>query len=170
MLEGGYTAVCEFHYLHHDPDGSPYANPAEMSQRLIAAARDTGIRMTLLPVLYMTAASAAVPPRARAAALRHDVDGYLRLSEALRGASSGDGNVRVGIALHRLRAVPPAALAEALRSLARDRPRGTDPHPHRRADEAKSTTASRGAASGRSNGCSRTSGVDRAGASSTRRI
>ena len=54
MLEAGYTTVCEFHYVHHQPDGRPYADPAAMSKALIAAARDTGIRMTLLPVLYMT--------------------------------------------------------------------------------------------------------------------
>ncbi len=55
MLEAGYTAVCEFHYLHHQPDGQPYADPAAMSRALIAAAADTGIRLTLLPVLYMSA-------------------------------------------------------------------------------------------------------------------
>src|SRR3546814_17238329 len=53
MLEAGYTSVCEFHYLHHAPDGLPYADPAAMSQALGAAARDTGLRVTLLPVLYM---------------------------------------------------------------------------------------------------------------------
>ena len=47
MLEAGYTSVCEFHYLHHQPDGRAYADPAAMSRALIAAARDTGIRMTL---------------------------------------------------------------------------------------------------------------------------
>ena len=46
MLEAGYTGVCEFHYLHHAPDGRPYADPAAMSQALVAAARDTGIRLT----------------------------------------------------------------------------------------------------------------------------
>ena len=54
MLEAGYTRVCEFHYLHHQPGGQPYADPAAMSRALIAAARDTGIGLTLLPVLYMT--------------------------------------------------------------------------------------------------------------------
>ena len=54
MLEAGYTWVCEFHYLHHRADGRPYEDPAAMSQALVAAAADTGIGMTLLPVLYMT--------------------------------------------------------------------------------------------------------------------
>jgi len=52
MLEAGYTAVGEFHYLHHDPEGEPYDDPAEMSRRVIAAARSTGIGLTHLPVLY----------------------------------------------------------------------------------------------------------------------
>src|SRR5690606_31294464 len=54
MLETGYTTVCEFHYLHHAPDGRAYDDPAAMSRALIQAARDTGIRLHLLPVLYMT--------------------------------------------------------------------------------------------------------------------
>ena len=61
MLEAGYTTVCEFHYLHHAPDGRPYDDPATMSRALIAAARDTGIRLTLLPVLYMTGLLGACP-------------------------------------------------------------------------------------------------------------
>ncbi|NLC61623.1 MAG: amidohydrolase family protein, partial [Gammaproteobacteria bacterium] len=54
MLEAGYGSVCEFQYVHHQPDGTPYDDPAAMSLALVEAARDTGIRMTLLPVLYMT--------------------------------------------------------------------------------------------------------------------
>ena len=52
MLKAGYTAVAEFHYLHHDPEGRPYADPAEMSRRVFAAARRSGIGLTHLPVLY----------------------------------------------------------------------------------------------------------------------
>jgi len=52
MLEAGYAAVGEFHYLHHRPGGAPYDDLAEMSGRIAAAAADTGIGLTLLPVLY----------------------------------------------------------------------------------------------------------------------
>ncbi|NDG44242.1 MAG: formimidoylglutamate deiminase, partial [Gammaproteobacteria bacterium] len=52
MLRQGYTSVTEFHYLHHQPNGLPYQNPAEMSERLIAAADEAGIAIALLPVLY----------------------------------------------------------------------------------------------------------------------
>src|SRR5215218_8008666 len=52
MLEAGFTAVAEFHYLHHAPDGCPYANLAEMAERIAAAASQAGIGLALLPVLY----------------------------------------------------------------------------------------------------------------------
>src|SRR3970040_699077 len=65
MLEAGYTTVCEFHYLHHAPDGRPYADPAAMARALVTAARETGIRLTLLPVLYMTGGFGGRAPGAR---------------------------------------------------------------------------------------------------------
>src|SRR5882757_8492017 len=52
MLEAGFTWVAEFHYLHHQPDGRPYDNAAEMSERIVAAADSARIGLTLLPVLY----------------------------------------------------------------------------------------------------------------------
>src|SRR5690606_33145276 len=85
MLEAGYTTVCEFHYLHHAPDGSAYAAPTAMSDALIAAARDTGIRLTLLPVLYVTGGFDGRPLNERQRRFGHDVDAYLRLFDTLRG-------------------------------------------------------------------------------------
>ena len=52
MLKAGYTAVAEFHYVHHDPAGRPYADPAELARRIVAAASGAGIALTLLPVFY----------------------------------------------------------------------------------------------------------------------
>ena len=117
LAKGGFTSVCEFHYVHDDPDGRPYANRTEMAERLLRAAASAGIGMTMLPVLYQTANFGGVPPHAGQRRFVTTVDELLRIVQALRGASSGDGNVRVGIAPHSLRAVPPAALAEALRGL-----------------------------------------------------
>src|SRR5579872_1160314 len=62
MLEAGYTAVGEFHYVHHDRDGTPYSRPAEMSERVLQAARETGIGLTLLPVLYAHSDFGATAP------------------------------------------------------------------------------------------------------------
>ncbi|MGH8682505.1 MAG: formimidoylglutamate deiminase, partial [Burkholderiales bacterium] len=114
LLKGGFTSVCEFHYLHHAPDGRPYANPAEMSERLIAAAASAGIALTLLPVLYMTADFGGKPPTPQQRRFLGTPDSIVSLIGKL-GAAHPD--VRVGLAPHSLRAVPPDALAEAVRAL-----------------------------------------------------
>lgn len=68
MLESGFTRVGEFHYLHHAADGTPYANRAEMAERIAAAAQGSGIGLTLLPVFYAHAISAVPRPTRRSAA------------------------------------------------------------------------------------------------------
>ena len=118
MLEAGYTSVCEFHYLHHAPDGQPYAPATAMSDALLRAAHDTGIRITLLPVLYMAGGFDGRPLSERQRRFGHDIDAYLRLFDALR-AHEGD-TVRIGCALHSLRAVPPQAMREVLHALPMD--------------------------------------------------
>ena len=115
MLEAGYTAVCEFHYLHHAPDGRAYADPAAMSRALIDAARETGIRLTLLPVLYMTGGFDGRPLGDRQRRFGHTVESYLELLDTLRG-DAGD-RLEIGCALHSLRAVPAAAMEEVLQAL-----------------------------------------------------
>ncbi len=118
MLEAGYTTACEFHYLHHAPDGRAYADPAAMSRALIAAARDTGIRLTLLPVLYMSGGFDGRALGERQRRFGHEVDGYLRLLDVLR-AEEND-MLRIGCALHSLRAVPPDAMREVVAALPSD--------------------------------------------------
>lgn len=118
MLEAGYTTVCEFHYLHHAPDGQRYATSTAMSDALIAAARETGIRLLLLPVLYMTGGFDGRPLSDRQKRFGHDVDGYLRLFQSLH-ARQGE-TLRVGCALHSLRAVPPDAMRAVLAALPAD--------------------------------------------------
>jgi formimidoylglutamate deiminase len=129
MLHAGYTAVCEFHYLHHDPRGRPYADPAEMSLRLLAAAQRAGIGLTLLPVLYQQAGFGAQPARTEQRRFIKGTDALLALFERLRrhvaeanadaGASASSsanarGAARVGIAPHSLRAVGPGALRDVV--------------------------------------------------------
>src|SRR5664279_2363407 len=62
MLEAGFAVVGEFHYLHNAPDGAPYAAPAEMAARIVAAAQSTGIGLTLLPVFYAHSTFGGAPP------------------------------------------------------------------------------------------------------------
>jgi formimidoylglutamate deiminase len=114
MLKAGYTQVCEFHYLHHQPDGSPYANPASMSLALIEAAREAGIGLTLLPALYMTGGFDKRPLSERQRRFHHGVDAYLRLVEQLRKME--DSTLRIGVALHSLRAVPEDAMRAVIES------------------------------------------------------
>ncbi|KAB2901151.1 MAG: formimidoylglutamate deiminase [Dokdonella sp.] len=114
MLKAGYTQVCEFHYLHHQPDGRPYADPAQMSLALVEAAREAGIGLTLLPTLYMSGGFDGRALAARQRRFGHDVDAFVELVARLRRLQSP--LLQVGIALHSLRAVPPAALQGVLAS------------------------------------------------------
>ncbi|MBS0465548.1 MAG: formimidoylglutamate deiminase [Proteobacteria bacterium] len=121
MLRAGYTHVCEFHYLHHAPDGRPYADPAAMSRAIIAAAGEAGIGLTLLPVLYMHGGFDGRALSPRQARFGHGVDAFLRLLDTLR--TEANQRVRIGMAFHSLRAVLPAAMAATLAALPADLPR-----------------------------------------------
>jgi len=116
MLLAGYTSVCEFHYLHHDPDGRPYAQPAEMSLALLRAARRAGIGFTLLPVLYQCGDFGAAPPGAGQRRFLHGTEAMLRLLETLAPSCAAQDAV-LGLAPHSLRAVPPPALRDAVAGL-----------------------------------------------------
>ncbi len=112
MLKSGYTSVCEFHYLHHQRDGQPYADHAAMSRALMAAAEQTGIDLCLLPVLYMQGGFDGRPLSARQQRFGHGVDAFLALLETLRRDESD--SMQVGMALHSLRAVPIDAMRAVL--------------------------------------------------------
>ena len=116
MLEAGYTSVCEFHYVHHDVDGTPYADDATLSHALIRAAARAGIGLTLLPVLYQTSGFGGKPPRADQARFIRSTDNMLSLLERLTPAAQALGGV-LGLAPHSLRAVPPDSLGVAVRGL-----------------------------------------------------
>jgi len=116
MLRAGYTSVCEFHYVHHDVGGRPYADAAEMSLRLLRAAQRTGIGMTLLPVLYQTAGFGGKPALDEQRRFLHDTDAMLALLHRLAPACMESG-ARLGLAPHSLRAVPHDSLAHALAGL-----------------------------------------------------
>lgn len=108
MALAGITGVGEFHYLHHGPDGVPYADPNAMGHALIAAAREAGIRITLLDAVYLTASVDGTP---LAGVQRRfgdtGYDGWHARFERLR---DGDG-VRIGAALHSVRAAPADGMA-----------------------------------------------------------
>jgi formiminoglutamate deiminase len=121
MLESGFTRVGEFHYLHHDENGAPYANIAEMGAHIAEAARNTGIALTLLPVFYAHSGFGGAPPTQGQRRFINDPSSFAKLMEESRKAVASLDHARVGIAPHSLRAVTPDELAEIL-SLAKDGP------------------------------------------------
>ena len=127
MLEAGYTAVAEFHYLHHDLDGNPYAAPAALADAVRGAARATGIRHLLLPCLYQQGHFDRRPLGAAQRRFHHDTEAFLALVEAL--TSRETDRERTGLALHSLRAVPPEAL-KAVAAAARGRSLARPVHIH----------------------------------------
>lgn len=112
LLAGGYTHVCEFHYLHNDVDGRPYADPLEMARALVRAAQRTGIGLTLLPTLYMRSGFGATGLREDQRRFASTPESVLRIAETLRREAAGSPLVTAGIALHSLRAVDEGALRE----------------------------------------------------------
>ena len=114
MLESGFTRVGEFHYLHHDEGGAPYAQLGEMSERIAAAAHETGLGLTLLPVLYAQGGFGGAAPGPRQGRFLNDIDRYARLLEAARAAVAPLDGALVGVAPHSLRAVTPEQLTLAI--------------------------------------------------------
>ena len=112
MLEGGFTRVGEFHYLHHDPVGAPYADRAEMAGAIAEASAATGIGLTLLPVFYAHGNFGGAAPSPGQRRFLNDIDGFAALLDASRSKLTGDANI--GIAPHSLRAVGPDQLAALL--------------------------------------------------------
>ncbi|AZO38846.1 formimidoylglutamate deiminase [Mesorhizobium sp. M2A.F.Ca.ET.037.01.1.1] len=110
MLEAGFSRVGEFHYLHHDRDGQPYANVAEMAERIAAAAGKSGIGLTLLPVFYAHSAFGGAAPNEGQRRFINDVERFGRLLEKAREAVRPLEQAVVGVAPHSLRAATPDEL------------------------------------------------------------
>jgi formimidoylglutamate deiminase len=120
LLKHGYTAVAEFHYVHHRPDGTSYAPPTAMAAAHLAAAKDAGIAITLLPALYACGGFGAQPLGGAQRRFATTPDDVLGMVSALRGHLAPD--TRIGVAPHSLRAVDEAALRRLLGALPPDTP------------------------------------------------
>ena len=110
ILEAGFTTVGEFHYLHHNIDGRPYADLGEMAARIATASAETRIGLTLLPSFYAYGGFGGTPPTMPQRRFLNDPDRFLRLVERTREITAGLPDAQVGIAPHSLRAVTPEAL------------------------------------------------------------
>jgi formimidoylglutamate deiminase len=117
LLKNGYTGVAEFHYLHHAPDGKPYARPAEMAFSHVRAAQETGIALTLLPSLYACGNFGGAPLSAAQKRFATTPDSVLAMLHDLREACHGHPDMRFGVAPHSLRAVSPPLLKDLLAGL-----------------------------------------------------
>lgn len=125
MLKAGYTGVAEFHYVHHQKDGTPYADRAIMSRSLIQAALETGIAITHMPSLYAYGGYGAEPATDGQKRFLNDTAGIMRIIEEIYGEYRATQQVTIGFAPHSLRAVSPEMLKEsvgAVRDLLKDAP------------------------------------------------
>jgi len=114
MLKGGFTSVAEFHYLHNDKNGGHFENPAEMSDRIFAAANKTGIGLTHLPVLYAHGGFGGLEPHEGQKRFIKTVGQFQLLLETLDDRYGGGSERKIGMALHSLRAVSPDLIKDAL--------------------------------------------------------
>src|SRR5256885_915387 len=110
MLEGGVTRVGEFHYLHHDQAGLPFADPGELAGRIIAAASHTGIGLTLLPTFYAHSGFGGTAPTTPQRRFLNDPERFPRIVQASPKAVRPPAGARVGVAPHSPRAVNPEGL------------------------------------------------------------
>lgn len=116
LLRGGYTQVCEFHYLQRAPDGTPYADPATLSWALADAAADAGIGLTVLPVLYERAGFAQPALRPDQRRFATTAAGVLALQRSVAAAQRPLLNA--GVAIHSLRAASPGSIAALMHGVA----------------------------------------------------
>ncbi len=114
MLKAGYTSVAEFHYVHHDPQGSPYADPTELSRRISAAASQSGIGLTLLPVLYSHSGFGGQAPNDGQRRFINRTEQYLDLQARLKPLLAAQPAQQLGLCFHSLRAVTPEQIAAVL--------------------------------------------------------
>jgi formimidoylglutamate deiminase len=119
MLKGGFTAVAEFHYIHNDERGRRYADAAEMSRRVIAAAIDAGIAITHLPVLYTSGGFGGRAPEPAQARFVEPPDEFAKIVAALAASHGTAHDVRIGVGFHSLRAVEAHAIGITLDAVRR---------------------------------------------------
>ena len=114
MLKGGFTSVAEFHYVHQDTDGKPYADPAELALQVSQAASSVGIGMTLLPVLYTHSGFGGLAPNEGQRRFINSTHSYLDLQSRLKPIIESQPAQALGLCFHSLRAVTPQQISEVM--------------------------------------------------------
>ncbi|MBI3133301.1 MAG: formimidoylglutamate deiminase [Bacteroidetes bacterium] len=126
MLRHGYTRVAEFHYVHHDKNGKPYDHLAAMGERLVAAAENAGIGITLIPIFYQKGGFGKDPVEAQKRFISADRESYLKLLEASGDVCKNYAHANVALGIHSMRGVEP----EIIKEIALDGPRNLPFHIH----------------------------------------
>jgi formimidoylglutamate deiminase len=114
MAKAGYASVAEFHYVHHDPEGNPYDDPAELAMRVVVAAHTAGIALTLLPVFYAHGGFGGAPATSAQRRFVHTTYTFTHLVDKLRERAN-DRRFVLGVAPHSLRAATPEELGQIVR-------------------------------------------------------
>ncbi|GAA0418264.1 formimidoylglutamate deiminase [Pseudomonas veronii subsp. inensis] len=114
MLKAGYTSVAEFHYVHHDADGQPYADRTELSRQISQAAASSGIGLTLLPVLYTHSGFGGQAPNDGQRRFINSTEQYLDLQARLQPILAAQPAQQLGLCFHSLRAVTPQQITDVL--------------------------------------------------------
>ena len=126
MLRHGYTNVAEFHYLHHDKDGKPFDNLAEMGSRLVNAAKKTGINITLIPIFYQKGGFNKSPEPNQKRFISQNVEDYAKLYEASENACKDYEHANIAVGIHSMRGVE----TEAIKEVAANFPKNVPFHIH----------------------------------------
>lgn len=124
MLKAGYTSVGEFHYLHHQTDGTHYDDIAETSLSVLAAAQCTGIRLTHLPVYYGQAGFFGQAVESMQRPFYNSIDNYLLIQEGLQKHIKDNTQITLGMAIHSLRAASQADIQDLVTTMNKNLPNG----------------------------------------------
>ncbi|UOB17749.1 formimidoylglutamate deiminase [Abyssalbus ytuae] len=122
MLRYGYTNVAEFHYVHHGRSGNTYDNPAEMGARLIAAAKNAGIGITLIPIFYQKGGFGKDPSAKQRRFISKTTEDYYKLLKSSQKACTYYEHANTGIGIHSLRGVEPSDVVEVSENGQKDIP------------------------------------------------
>lgn len=122
LARHGYSNVAEFHYLHHDKNGRPYDNLAEMGAALIEAATEAGIKITLIPIFYQKGGFGIAPNERQRRFISKTFEDYARLFEASKAICEKYENANIAVGIHSLRGVEAADILRAAGELPGDIP------------------------------------------------
>lgn len=122
LLRNGFTNVAEFHYLHHDKNGAPYNNLAETGEALVEAAKESGIKITLIPIFYQKGGFGQAPNDRQRRFISRTFDDYLKLFEATAQVCRQYEGAKTGVGVHSLRGVDHTDILRTAREAPHDVP------------------------------------------------